>query len=141
MNQSFHDDGISFVCPDGWSLEREPTDDGWTVTLQSPGTAFAMVRLDKSMPAVQDVAAATLEALRADYPELEADTAIETIGGEMAVGHDVEFFSFDLSVTAWTRCFYGLAGTVLVLCQVSGADDVEYEPALRALCASIRSEE
>lgn len=141
MNQPFHEDGISFVPPDGWSLEREPTDDGWTVTIQSPGTAFAMVRLDKSMPAVQDVAAATLEALRADYPELEADTAVETVGGEMAVGHDVEFFSLDLSVTAWTRCFYGLGGTVLVLCQVSGADDEEYEPALRALCASIRSEE
>jgi hypothetical protein len=59
----------------------------------------------------------------------------------MAVGHDVEFFSLDLSVTAWTRCFYGLAGTVLVLCQVSGADDEEYEPALRAICASMRSEE
>jgi hypothetical protein len=141
MSPPFHEDGISFVCPEGWSLEREPTDDGWTVTLQSPGTAFAMVRLDKSMPAVQDVAAATLEALRADYPELEADTAVETIAGEMAVGHDVEFFSLDLSVTAWTRCFYGLAGTVLVLCQVSGADDEEYEPALRAICASMRSEE
>jgi hypothetical protein len=141
MSQPFHEDGISFVCPDGWSLEREPTDDGWTVTLQSPGTAFAMLRLDKSLPAVQDVAAAALEALRADYPELDAANAIETIAGEMAVGHDVEFFSLDLSVTAWTRCFYGLAGTVLVLCQVSGADDDEYEPGLRALCASIRSEE
>jgi hypothetical protein len=141
MNQPFHEDGISFVCPDGWSLEREPTEDGWTVTLQSPGTAFAMVRLDKSLPAAQDVAAATLEALRADYPELEAANAIETVAGEMAVGHDVEFFSLDLSVTAWTRCFYGLAGTVLVLCQVSGADDDEYEPALRAICASMRSEE
>jgi hypothetical protein len=141
MSPPFHEDGISFVCPEGWSLEREPTEDGWTVTLQSPGTAFAMVRLDKSMPAVQDVAAATLEALRTDYPELEADNAIETIAGEMAVGHDIDFFSLDLSVTAWTRCFYGLAGTVLVLCQVSGADEDEYEPALRAICASMRSEE
>jgi hypothetical protein len=141
MSPPFHEDGISFVCPEGWSLEREPTDDGWAVTLQSPGTAFAIVRLDKSMPAVEDVTAATLEALRADYPELEADNAIETIAGEMAFGHDVDFFSLDLSVTAWTRCFYGLAGTVLVLCQVSGADEDEYEPALRAICASMRSEE
>jgi hypothetical protein len=137
----FQEDGISFLCPDGWSLEREPTEDGWTVTLQSPGTAFAMVRLDKSMPPVPDVAVAALEALRADYPELEARSVVETLAGEMAVGHDVEFFSLDLTVTAWTRVFYGLAGTVLVLCQVSGADEDEYEPALRGVCASLRSEE
>lgn len=137
----FSEDGLSFLCPDGWSLEREPTDDGWTVTLQSPGTAFAMVRLDKSMPAVPDVAAAALEALRADYPDLDAQSALDTVGGELAVGHDIAFFSLDLTVTAWTRVFHGLAGTVLVLCQVSGADEGEYEPALRALCASIRSEE
>src|SRR5262245_49025229 len=141
MSRTFAEDGISFFCPDGWAVEREETAEGWDVTLQSPGTAFAVVRMDKSMPETRDMIATALAALRADYPLLDAKKAIETVAGEMAIGHDIEFFSLDMTVTAWTRCFYGGAGTVLVLCQVSGPDEDEYEPALRGICASMRSEE
>lgn len=141
MSQQFHEDGISFFCPDGWALEREESQDGWTVTLKSPGTAFAVVSLERGMRPAEDMAAEALEALRADYPDLDAENAIEPIAGDLALGHDIEFFRFDLPVTAWTRCFYGPAGTVLVLCQVGGPDEEEYEPALRGICASMRSEE
>ena len=51
----------------------------------------------------------------------------------MAVGHDMEFFSLDIANLAWTRCFFGPAGTVLVLCQCSDADEAGHEPALRAI--------
>ena len=53
----------------------------------------------------------------------------------------IEFFSMDMVNTAWTRSFYGPAGTVLVLCQASGADEEDYEPVLRAVCASMRAEQ
>ena len=79
--------------------------------------------------------------MKADYPSLEAEATIETMAGEMAIGHDMEFFSLDMVNTAWTRSFYGLAGTVFVLCQASGADEEDYESALRGICSSMRSEE
>jgi hypothetical protein len=141
MTQYFHADGISFDYPDNWTIERETTDDGWTVTLQSPGTAFVLVRLDRNLPLAEDVATVSLEALREDYPDLEARSAVETMASEMAIGHDIEFFSLDLAVSACTRVFYGLAGTVLVFCQVSDADEEEHEPVLRAIRASMRLEE
>jgi hypothetical protein len=137
----FNEDGLSFSYPDEWTIERETGPEGWTVSLQSPGTAFAVVRLDRTMQDVRDVAAAALEALREDYPTLDATSAVETMAGDMAIGHDIEFISLDLTNSCWTRCFYGPAGTVLVLCQVSDVDSTEYEPALRALCASMRSED
>jgi hypothetical protein len=137
----FEEDGLSFDYPDDWTLQREGGPDGWTVTLQSPGTAFALVTLDRNLPAVEEVAEAALDALKQDYPSLEATSAVETLAGEVAVGHDVEFFSLDLTASCSTRCFYGAAGTVLVLCQVSGLDETEYESALGAIRASMRSEE
>jgi len=137
----FDEDGLSFDYPDEWTLQREPSEEGWTVTLQSPGTAFALVTLDRGMPPVEEVAEAALNALKEDYPSLEATSAVEPVGGEVAVGHDVEFFSLDANVSCETRCFYGAAGTVLVLCQVTGLDASDYESVLGAIRASMRSEE
>jgi hypothetical protein len=137
----FADDGLSFSYPDDWRLEREEAANGWTVTVQSPGAAFAMVQLDRDLPDPREMVQAALEALKADYPTLEADAALETVAGEMAVGHDIEFFSLDMVNTCKTRSFFGLAGTVFVMCQASGIDDEDYEPALGGIVASMRSEE
>ncbi len=141
MTQSYNEDGLSFTYPEGWSLERQESGDGWAVTLQSPGTAFAQVVLDRSMPEREYMALTALQALKDDYPSLEAEPGMDMMAGDLAIGHDIDFFSLDMTITAWTRCFFGLAGTVLVLCQVSGVDQEEHEAALRAICASMRSEE
>jgi hypothetical protein len=138
MSKYFLEDGISFSFPESWRLEREDSDHGWTVLLQSPGTAFLTVTFDASMPPAEDMAETALEAMRAEYPNLEAEAAIETLAGQMAIGHDMQFFSFDLTNTCWTRSLYGDAGTVLVLCQSSDIDLEAYEPELHAICASLQ---
>lgn len=141
MAAEFEDGGIRFRYPDDWSLEREDNDTGWTVSLQSPGTAFMMVCLREDLPTPEQLADAALGALREEYPELEADERIESVAGQPAVGHDIRFFSFDLTNTCWTRSFYGAEGTVLVLCQASDLELEEHEPTLRAICASMQVEE
>jgi hypothetical protein len=139
--KEFNSDGLSFVYPENWTLEREDSPSGWTVHLQSPGTAYAVVCLDRELEDVQDAARAALKAFQETYPDLEATSAVAPMAGEMAVGHDMDFFSLDMPITCWTRCFYGLGGTVVVQCQVAGVDEGLYEPALRAICASMRAEE
>jgi hypothetical protein len=138
MSKHFAEDGISLSFPESWSLEREESDEGWTVLLQSPGTAFLTVTFDSSMPPAEDMAETALEAMRAEYANLEAEPAIETLAGQMAIGHDMQFFSFDLTNTCWTRSLYADAGTILVLCQTSDLDLDAYEPVLRGICASLR---
>jgi hypothetical protein len=138
MNQEFSEDGVAFSVPEGWTVQREETEEGWAVTLQSPGTAFAMFSMDRTMPETEAVARTALEALWADYPALEARPAIDMLAGEMAIGHDVEFFSLDMASTCWTRSLYAGAGTLLVLCQCCDADEEDYESVLRAVCASLR---
>jgi hypothetical protein len=141
MTADFSEDGICFSVPEGWALQREETAEGWTVTLQSPGTAFALFSLDHSMPETTEVARTALEALQGEYPALEARPAIDMLAGEMAVGHDIEFFSMDMASTCWTRSLYAGPGTLLVLCQFCDADEEDYESVLRGVCASLRVEE
>src|SRR4051812_30859633 len=75
--KEFNADGVSFSYPDNWTLEREEADDGWVVTVHSPGTAFAVFRLDHDMPDPRKVVHDTLEAMRSEFPELEAESALE----------------------------------------------------------------
>jgi hypothetical protein len=141
MLKEFSFEGVSFRYPSDWKLEQEEGDEGWTVSLQSPNTTFLTLTCDSTLPPIEEVAGAALEALRSEYPTLEAESVVESVAGQMAVGHDINFFSLDLSVTCWTRSFYCAAGTALLLCQSSDLELEESEPALRAICASLTVEE
>ena len=141
MSKQFREGGVSFRYPENWRLEREESETGWTVSLQSPQTAFVVVSCDGTMPSAEDVARTTLEALQSDYPGLEADPAVDTLAGQMAVGHDIRFFSFDLTNTCWTRSLYSESGTLLVLCQANDLELDDYEPVMRAICSSLEVEQ
>ena len=141
MSRQFKEGGVSFSYPDNWRLEREESETGWTVSLQSPQTAFVIVACDGSMPTAEDVAQTTLEALQSEYPGLEADAAVDTLAGQMAVGHDIRFFSFDLTNTCWTRSLYSDDGTLLVMCQANDLELEDYEPVMRAICSSLQVEQ
>jgi len=137
MSRVFREGSLSLRYPDNWQLEREDNDHGWTVSVYSPGTAFLTLTLDTDCPDSERVADTVLEAMRSEYPELEADERAEQVAGQWAVGHDISFFSFDLTNTCWTRSFECPDGTALLLCQVSDIDASE-EAVLRAICASLR---
>lgn len=132
----FDEEGIRFRYPESWQLERQDNEDGWTVTLQSPETAFLMVCLRQDQPDPVKIADTALEALREEYEDLEADDCVELLAGKSAVGHDIRFFSFDLTNTCWTRSFYSPNGTVLVMAQVNDLEHATNEPLLRAICKS-----
>lgn len=137
MVAEFDGGGIHFRYPENWRLEREDNENGWVVAVQSPETAFMLLSVNGDMPNVDDVAATALEALREEYPELEADESTDSLAGKPSVGHDIRFFSLDLTNTCWTRCFYSPQGTVLVLCQTTDQEAEKNEQVLRAMCASL----
>ncbi len=141
MIREFEDAGIRFKYPENWSLEREDCDEGWTVSLQSPDTAFLMLCLRQDMPTTEQMLETALEALREEYPDLEAEDCIDSLAGQPAVGHDIRFFSFDLTNTCRTRCFQSAQGTVLLMCQFNDLETEKSEPVLRAICASLELDE
>ena len=111
----------------------------------NPGTAYyltfngATATLDSGMTQAQIQTA--LEALRESYPDLEADESVESVAGQPALGHNIRFFSFDLTNTCWIRSFYTSAGTVLVMWQCTDLELERHEPVLRAICSSLKVEE
>ena len=141
MTKHYDADGVSFDYPDDWQLDREESADGWTVMLQSRETAFLTLTCDRSGATTDEIAEAALDALKSEYPTLEIQPKVDTLAGQMAVGHDIQFFSLDLTNTCWMRSIYSAEGVVLLLCQCNDLELEQYEPVLRAICASLTVEE
>jgi hypothetical protein len=137
MAAKFDEGGVHFLYPENWTVERDDSEDGWTVSVQSPQTAFVVITVNEELPTTEEMLATALEALKADYPDLEADDCVDTVAGQPAVGHDIRFTSLDLTNTCWTRSFYSAAGTILVLCQCNDLENEIHEQVLRAICASL----
>src|SRR5262245_40358356 len=115
MNE-FTRDGVTFSYPANWAAEADEGDDGaWTVTVTSPETAFVMVALRPDARDPADLADQTLDALKAEYKELDAENAVATVAGRMAIGHDIDFLTVDTAITARTRAIDTPAGPLLVM--------------------------
>ena len=141
MAAIFEQDGVRFQYPENWELTRDENPNGWTVTVQSPSTAFFMVTFDAELPEAELMAETALETMRAEYANFEADPVQESIAGQPACGHDMRFFSLDLTNTCCTRALYTAAGTVLLFWQTTDLDLDLIEPVIQAIRASLRVEE
>jgi hypothetical protein len=138
---TFNRDGISFRYPANWGVEAEEGEGGWTVTLTSPQTAFVILSLRPDARDPADLADQTLDAIKAEYKELDAENTIQTIAGQVAIGHDIDFMTVDTPTTCRTRCLESPAGPLLVLCQTSDIDRARNDPVLRAIVASLAVDE
>lgn len=138
MAAEFSESGVSFTYPESWQLEREVNDEGWVVSVNGPGTAFVTVCLREDHPKVKQLSQAVLDTLREDYPDLEADEKVERLAGRKAFGHDIRFFSLDLTNSCWTRSFDAPTGTVLVMCQTSDLELETMGPILKTIRSSLR---
>lgn len=139
MPAMFSEAGISFQYPENWKLERDEIDSGWLVTVLSPDTSFFLLCLRDDKPTAEELADEALKDLRESYPELESEPGSTMIAGRLAHGHDVRFFLFDLTNTAWTRTFRISNATILVMWQVNDLEMTAHEPVLRAIVASLKA--
>ena len=114
----YEDHGVRFEYPPDWELEVAEEGGEATIAIQEPGgLAFTLVTTDESCPDPEDVAAAALEAMREEYPDLEAEPTLETLGEYDTTGYDVEFFALDIANAATIRCFHTPRRTVLIFGQ------------------------
>lgn len=141
MTQSFERDGIRFEYPVDWKFDFEDIGSGWTATVQSRDTAFAMLSLRPDADTAAQLADEALAALRAEYPSIEAENVVDSLAGQPAVGHAIDFITLDASITCWTRCVETSSGPLLLLCQVSEFDQAANEPLLRAIGHSLKVED
>jgi hypothetical protein len=142
MIAEFNRSGVSFRYPANWQVEKENASESeWTVSLQSPAMAFILFSLRPDARDPADLADQTLDALKTEYKELDAENRLETIAGQLAIGHDVDFLTVDSAITCRTRCLNSPAGPLLIMAQVSEFDREQNEPVLRAIVASVQVEQ
>jgi hypothetical protein len=141
MSQTFERDGIRFTYPKGWVLETETEEGAWTASLQGPGTAFLVFSYLPGVDDPSELVETAVEGLRADYPELDAEDAVDTLAGQPAIGADVSFVHFDLINTCWVRAVPARDGALLVLAQCTDEELADLGDALKDVMASLSVEE
>jgi len=137
MAKAFARDGIRIEYPENWTTETDETDEGWSVSIFSPDTAFLMVSQYPEDTDPVELADMALGALRENYPDLEADEVIETLAGFPVVGHDAEFFALDLTNTCRIRALTGPEGSLLLMSQCTDSELATNGEVMRAIAASL----
>ncbi|MFT3881874.1 MAG: hypothetical protein QM703_19735 [Gemmatales bacterium] len=122
MPSVFDNNVVRFQYPENWQVDRQDSEEGWTVSVQSPGTAFLLISCYTERPDVKDVLQASLQAMQQDYPELESEEAAEKLAGHATKGYDITFFSLDTLNSCKLRCFRTQDATFLILSQSSSFD-------------------
>lgn len=124
MTATYENHGIRFLFPENWRLEEQEGTGQWTVSAQSPQTAFWSITVDETGRSPEALARDALAALREEYGALDVSDVEEVVGRRKVVGHDVAFFCLDLTNTGAIRAFRAESRTVLLLYQ---ANDTEWE--------------
>jgi len=125
--QTYDEEGLRFEHPSDWELETTDDEGVRTVAAQEPdGLGFVIITVDPSRPDPAAAAAAALEAMREEYPDLDSAPVLESINDHAATGHDVEFMALDLTNSAIIRCFRTPSRTILAFGQWTdlGPDDL-----------------
>lgn len=136
---TFERDGISFHYPANWTAEvsDDAESGGWTVTVSSPDTAFLLASLQPDANDGGQLADQTLDTLKAEYKELDAEDVMETICGLPAIGFNADFLTVDTPTSCRVRALDTFAGPLLLLAQVSDFDRAANEPLLLAIVKSL----
>jgi hypothetical protein len=142
ITEVYEDHGVHFEYPSDWQLEVSEDGPVTTVEVQAPsGLAFALIRTDELRPDPASLADEVLEAMRQEYPDLDAVPAMETLQDHCATGHDVEFFSLDVTNAATIRCFRTPRRTVLVFGQWSDLGEEHLPDLIRGVFRSVEEME
>ena len=140
MAARFERNGVSFQYPENWQVLPERYQSGWAVTVQSPGTAFLTVTCDDSKAGMGELADAALRILSEEYKQSDVEPFSGTIAGLPAIGHDVDFFSFDLTNSCLIRTVAIGQGVLLLVGQASDVEE-NFFRVLQAIVASIEIDE
>lgn len=99
MAGEFNELGFHFLYPDNWTVTRERTT-GFprSVSVQSPSGAFWSVTADR--PPVDELVDRVVQAISAEYEEVEESLVERAVGPAMLSGRELNFYCLDLLIVA-----------------------------------------
>lgn len=138
MPQLYSEVGLRFLYPENWSLDnREAGSQPKSVTVIAPGGAFWSVDVHPFSVDPRELLLGMLDAMRAEYDDLEGTPATEAIGGEPAAGIDLSFSCLDFVITAQLRCFRHGHATYGLTYQAEDREFEKFRLVFRAISESL----
>ena len=140
MTALYEQDEIRFLYPENWELDnREDESTPWSVSVHSPGGAFWSIVVHDQGTNLSDLADASLDALRQEYPEsfFESESVHDRYGGQGVEGYDAEFFYLDFLISAKIRAMDVGNRPCIVLFQSESSDFEKLELVFRAITESL----
>lgn len=142
MPSQYSKSGVEFVYPENWELaEAEPdAAEGETlveVTLRSPNTAFWSLTVYPGERDPSGLLAEVVQAMQAEYPDLEHEPADASMGETRLVGAEIRFVCLDFTNTALAHVYHHQGATHLLLRQAEDREWEQVEPVLRAITLSL----
>lgn len=130
--------GVFLAYPKNWTLEEDSDEDAKiNLTLLSPNTAFWTLIVYAERLDLEHAVSQVVEALRAEYPELETHASAEEIVGETLSGQDATFFCLDLTNTVRVRARHAGETTQVILCQSEDRELEEVDLVFQAITQSL----
>ncbi len=137
MPQIFSKFGISFLYPDNWTLEEQGAEgEADSATVYSPGGAFWSVSIHSASADPEDLAKAAVEAMRAEYSDLEQESSDQLVGGNKVHGFDLAFSYLDLTSSAFVRSFPTPLATYVLFYQAEDQEFRQFEQVFAAITTS-----
>lgn len=138
MTAIYDHQGVRFAYPENWKIEHgEDEEATLQVTVASPHTAFWSLSIYPGLRNTRALLDEVLQAMQAEYPDLESNSADEIIDGLQIVGFDLDFICLDLTNTARARVFHRDQNTCLLLCQAEDREFEQIEQVFRAMTLSL----
>ena len=134
--------GVRLLYPENWSITDEE-DEGWprSVTLQSRDTGFWSLHVYPPGQELKPVVKELIEAIQAEFDDIEVLPAKETIGETPTTGVDLAFFYLDLLVEAKIRCLRTPSATLVWFYQAESREFEAMEPVFQAIAVSMLREQ
>jgi hypothetical protein len=134
----FENFGIKFLYPENWQLSEEGGDD-WpkVVNVQSPDGAFLSIYVYQSDANLPELVLEAVEAMRAEYEDLEAEEILEPDDADY--GYNLDFYCLDLVVTTQIRGVQLPDCAVVWQAQAESRDFDRHELVFKAITTSLRN--
>lgn len=137
MPETYDRFGVRLQYPDNWLVEADEENEPVQVTVNSPNTAFWSLSVFQEAPDRQALLDQALQAMQAEYPDLECEQAEETVADHKLVGYDIRFYCLDLTNTAQVRVFDRGGSTCLLLAQSEDRELKSVGPVFAAMTRSL----
>lgn len=117
MSAVYQKHGVRFEFPPGWVLTEDGATTEVCITVASPQAAFWSITLFFDCPSPDEVSETVIRAFQDEYQDIDVYPTNVPVGGQPAVGADIEFIAFDLTNSAFVRVCRTNRFTAVVLYQ------------------------